>query len=210
MDTVFINLTYLLASALFIFGIKGLTHPRTAVRGNLLGATGMLVAVVATLADRQVFGSGLQGLGLIVGGVAVGSAIGATLALRIQLTAMPQMVALLNAFGGAASALIAGAVLADAGNPTTAQTAVATVASGIIGSVTFWGSLVAFDKLQGLMLPDAPVHFPAQQALNLLLGVIAVGLGIWVVSDPGQLASYGALVAVGSVLGILLTIPIGG
>ena len=210
MDTVFINLTYLLASALFIFGIKGLTHPRTAVRGNLLGATGMLVAVVATLADRQVFGADLQGLGLIVGGVAVGSAIGATLALRIQMTAMPQMVALLNAFGGGASALIAGAVLADAGNATTAQTAVATVVSGIIGSVTFWGSLVAFDKLQGLMLPDAPVHFPAQQALNLLLGVIALGLGIWVVSDPGHLASYGSLVAVGSVLGILLTIPIGG
>ena len=158
MDTVFINLTYLLASALFIFGIKGLTHPRTAVRGNLLGATGMLVAVVATLADRQVFGADLQGLGLIVGGVAVGSAIGATLALRIQMTAMPQMVALLNAFGGGASALIAGAVLADAGNATTAQTAVATVVSGIIGSVTFWGSLVAFDKLQGLMLPDAPVN----------------------------------------------------
>lgn len=209
MDTVFINLTYLLASALFIFGIKGLTHPRTAVRGNLLGATGMLVAVVATLADRQVFGSDLRGLGLIVGGVAVGSAIGATLALRIQMTAMPQMVALLNAFGGGASALIAGAVLANAGNPT-AQTAVATVASGIIGSVTFWGSLVAFDKLQGLMLPDAPVHFPAQQALNLLLGVVALGMGIWVVSNPDQLVSYGSLVAVGSVLGVLLTIPIGG
>ena len=209
MGTVFINLTYLLASTLFIFGIKGLTHPRTAVRGNLLGATGMLVAVVATLADRQVFGSDLRGLGLIVGGVAVGSAIGATLALRIQMTAMPQMVALLNAFGGGASALIAGAVLANAGNPT-AQTAVATVTSGIIGSVTFWGSLVAFDKLQGLMLPDAPVHFPAQQALNLLLGVVALGMGIWVVSNPDQLVSYGSLVAVGSVLGVLLTIPIGG
>ena len=179
------------------------------MRGNLLGATGMLVAVVATLADRQVFGAELRGLGLIVGGGAVGAAIGATLALRIQMTAMPQMVALLNAFGGGASALIAGAVLANAGNPT-AQTAVATVASGIIGSVTFWGSLVAFDKLQGLMLPDAPVHFPAQQALNLLLGVVALGMGIWVVSNPDQLVSYGSLVAVGSVLGVLLTIPIGG
>ena len=209
MSSVFIDLTYLLASILFIFGIKGLTHPRTAVRGNLLGATGMLLAVVATLADRQVLGAGTQGLALILAGVLLGSVIGATLALKIQMTAMPQMVALLNAFGGGASALIAGAVLADAGDPTL-QTAVATVVSGIIGSVTFWGSLVAFDKLQGLMLPDHPVHFPAQQVVNAVLGVTALGLGVWVVSDPSHLTAYGLLVAVASVLGILLTIPIGG
>ena len=209
MLSVFIDFTYLLASVLFIFGIKGLTHPRTAVRGNLLGATGMLLAVVATLADRQVFGAGAQGLGLILAGVLLGATIGATLALKIQMTAMPQMVALLNAFGGGASALIAGAVLADAADPGT-QTVVATVASGIIGSVTFWGSLVAFDKLQGLMLPDNPVHFPAQQALNVILAVVAVGLGAWIVSDPSQLTSYGLLIVVGSVLGVLLTIPIGG
>ena len=209
MTSVFIDLTYLLASILFILGIKGLTHPRTAVRGNLLGAGGMLLAVVATLADRQVLGTGTQGLGLILGGVLLGSAIGVTLALKIQMTAMPQMVALLNAFGGGASALIAGAVLADTGDPTM-QTAVATVASGIIGSLTFWGSLVAFDKLQGLLLPDNPVHFPGQQAVNALLALTALGLGVWVVSDPSNLTAYGLLVAVSSVLGILLTIPIGG
>lgn len=209
MISVLIDLTYLVASVLFIFGIKGLTHPRTAVRGNLLGAAGMLLAVIATLADRQVFGSGVQGLGLIVAGVLLGSAIGGTLALKIQMTAMPQMVAVLNAFGGGASALIAGAVLADVADPST-QTVVATVASGIIGSVTFWGSLVAFDKLQGLMLPDNPVHFPAQQVLNVLLALGAIGLGAWVVADPSQLTTYGWLVVVGSVLGILLTIPIGG
>ena len=209
MPSVFINLTYLLASILFILGIKGLTHPRTAVRGNLLGATGMLLAVIATLADREVLGAGLSGLGLILAGLLLGSTIGATLALKIQMTAMPQMVALLNAFGGSASALIAGAVLAVGGEPTT-QTAVATVASGIIGSVTFWGSLVAFDKLQGLLLPDKPVHFPAQQVMNALLGLTALGLGVWVVGDAGDLTAYGSLVAVGSVLGVLLTIPIGG
>ena len=96
MSSVFIDLTYLLASILFIFGIKGLTHPRTAVRGNLLGATGMLLAVVATLADRQVLGAGTQELALILAGVLLGSVIGVTLALKIQMTAMPQMVALLN------------------------------------------------------------------------------------------------------------------
>ena len=209
MDSALIDLTYLLASILFILGIRGLTHPRTAVRGNLLGATGMLLAVLATLADRQVLGAGAQGLGLILAGVLLGSAIGATVALKIQMTAMPQMVALLNAFGGGASALIAGAVLAEGSEPTT-QTAVATVASGIIGSVTFWGSLVAFDKLQGFLLPDNPVHFPGQQALNALLGLTALGLGVWVVSDPSHLTAFGLLVVVSAVLGILLTIPIGG
>jgi len=209
LNAVFIDLTYLFASILFIFGIKGLTHPRTAVRGNLLGATGMLLAVVATLAYRQVLGAGTQELALILAGVLLGSVIGVTLALKIQMTAMPQMVALLNAFGGGASALIAGAVLAEVDDPTM-QTAVATVVSGIIGSVTFWGSLVAFDKLQGLMLPDHPVHFPAQQVGNGMLGVTALGLGVWVLSDPSNLAAYGLLVAVASVLGILLTIPIGG
>lgn len=209
MTDTLIDLTYLVASVLFILGIKGLTHPRTAVRGNLLGASGMLLAVVATLATKEVLGSGTQGLGMIVAGVVLGGTIGATLALRIQMTAMPEMVALLNAFGGAASALVAGAVLAASSAPST-QTSVATVASGIIGSVTFFGSLVAFDKLRGLMLPDKPVLFPGQQPLNVLLGLTALGLGVWVVNEPSALMSYGLLVAVGSLLGILLTIPIGG
>ena len=204
-----INLVYLAASALFILGIRGLTHPRTAVRGNLMGATGMLLAVAATLLDRQVFGAGPQGLAVILAGVALGGAIGATLALRIAMTAMPEMVALLNAFGGGASALVAGAVLVSAVEPS-AQTTVATVASGLIGSVTFWGSLVAFDKLRGLLLPDAPVVFPGQQVLNGAIGLAALGLGAMVVADPGTIAFYAGLVAVASVLGVLLTISIGG
>ena len=204
-----INLVYLAASALFILGIRGLTHPRTAVRGNLMGATGMLLAVAATLLDRQVFGAGPQGLAVILAGVALGGAIGATLALRIAMTAMPEMVALLNAFGGGASALVAGAVLVSAVEPS-AQTTVATVASGLIGSVTFWGSLVAFDKLRGLLLPDAPVVFPGQQVLNGVIGLAALGLGAMVVADPGTIAFYAGLVAVASVLGVLLTISIGG
>ena len=204
-----INLVYLAASALFILGIRGLTHPRTAVRGNLMGATGMLLAVAATLLDRQVFGAGPQGLAMILAGVALGGAVGATLALRIAMTAMPEMVALLNAFGGGASALVAGAVLVSAVEPS-AQTTVATVASGLIGSVTFWGSLVAFDKLRGLLLPDAPVLFPGQQVLNGALALAALGLGAMVVADPGTIAFYAGLVAVASVLGVLLTIPIGG
>ena len=209
MDSVFINLIYLAASVLFILGIRGLTHPRTAVRGNMLGAAGMLLAVVATLLDRQVFGAGPQAFVVILAGVALGAAIGATLALRIALTAMPEMVALLNAFGGGASALVAGAVLVSAVDPS-AQMTVATVASGLIGSVTFWGSLVAFDKLRGLLLPDRPVVFPGQQLVNGAIALAALGLGVLVVSDPGTLTFYAGLVAVASVLGVLLTIPIGG
>ena len=208
MDSV-INLIYLGASVLFILGIRGLTHPRTAVRGNLLGATGMLLAVVATLLDQQILGTGGQAFGLLLGGVVLGAAIGATLALRIEMTAMPEMVALLNAFGGGASALVAGAVLVGATDPP-AQTTVATVASGLIGSVTFWGSLVAFDKLRGLLLPDRPVLFPGQQMLNGVLGLAALGCGVMVVSEPGTIGFYAGLVTIASVLGILLTIPIGG
>tara|TARA_B100001123_G_scaffold359580_1_gene415132 strand:+ start:4573 stop:5976 length:1404 start_codon:yes stop_codon:yes gene_type:complete len=208
-DSVLINLTYLASSALFIFGIKGLTHPRTAVRGNLLGATGMLLAVVATLSNEQVFGAGLSGLAVILAGLLLGSAVGTLFALKIQMTAMPEMVALLNAFGGAASALIAGAVLAESNDPTR-QTAVATVASGIIGSVTFWGSLVAFDKLKGILLPDRPIHFPGQQYLTGLLALTALALGLLVVNDPTQLSNYGQLIIVSSILGVFLTIPIGG
>ena len=204
----FIDVVYLVASVLFILGIRGLTHPRTAVRGNMLGASGMLLAVVATLLDNQVFGGGAFGLGVILAGVVLGAAIGATLALRIQMTAMPEMVALLNAFGGGASALVAGAVLL--GTTPTTQASVAIVASGIIGSVTFMGSLVAFDKLKRLLLPDAPVTFPGQQPLNVLLALVALGFGAWLVIDPSLTTAYVAIVAVGGVLGVLLTISIGG
>jgi len=100
-------------------------------------------------------------------------------------------------------------VLIAAANPTI-QVTVATVASGIIGSVTFWGSLVAFDKLRGLLLPDRPIVFPGQQMLNVLLGLAALGLGVWVVTDPTTTVAYLGVVGVASILGILLTIPIGG
>lgn len=208
-DGVLIDVSYLVASVLFILGIRGLTHPRTAVRGNLLGATGMLVAIVATLLNEQIFGTGLEAYGVLLAGLVLGATIGATLALKIQLTAMPEMVALLNAFGGGASALVAGAVLVGTSNPS-AQTTVAVVGSGIIGSVTFWGSLVAFDKLRGLFLPDAPVVFPGQQVLNAILALAALGFGVWVVNDPATTTAYVGVVAIASLLGILLTIPIGG
>jgi NAD(P) transhydrogenase subunit beta len=204
-----INLAYLLASVLFILGLKGLSHPRTAVHGNLLGSIGMLIAIVATLFDRHIIAAGLEGLAFIAAGLAVGSILGALLALKVQMTAMPQMVALLNGFGGIASVLVAGAALTDAVE-TTLQLTIATAASGLIGAVTFWGSLVAFDKLQEWLLPGKPIHFPGQQPANVLLGLGVIALAVVIVRDPSALWAYWALVALASVLGVLLTIPIGG
>lgn len=208
MPSAIINIAYLIASVLFIFGLVGLSHPRTAVRGNRLGALGMLIAVVAALLDRNILGSGTTTYLVIFAGLLVGSAIGAVLALKIRMTAMPQMVALLNGFGGGASVLVAGAALMDAVHPS-AQLTVATVASGIIGAVTFWGSLVAFAKLQDL-LSDRFGRFTGQQGVNALLGLIALVLGAWVVAVPEATHLYWALVGISSVLGLFLVTPIGG
>ena len=212
MSGALINLFYLASSVLFILGLKGLSHPRTAVRGNLLGAFGMLLAVIATFLYRDPLGnSPAQAFGMILAAVLVGSVLGALLALRIQMTAMPQMVALLNGFGGGASVLVAGAALIDL-RETTLIVMGATAASGIIGAVTFWGSLVAFDKLQEMLLPGKPIHFPGQQPLNIFLGTAVLGLSVWLAVSAGGDASvlYWTIVAISSVLGVLLTIPIGG
>jgi NAD(P) transhydrogenase subunit beta len=214
MNPALINLAYLVASVLFVMCFIELAHPRTARRGNLLGALGMLLAVVATLVDRNILGSGQQAYLLIFAGILVGGGLGLVLALTVKMTAMPQMVALLNGFGGGASVLVAGAALHDAVRPgmmaPTLQLTVATVCSGLIGGVTFWGSLVAFDKLQEMFLPGRPILFKGQQPLNVVLGLVVVGLGVLIVLEPGDQWAYWALVGVASVLGVLLTIPIGG
>ena len=202
-----VNIAYLVASVLFIMGLKGLTHPRTAVRGNILGALGMLLAVVVTLWDQRIVS-----FEIILIGIVVGSAIGAIFAVKIQMTAMPQMVALFNGFGGGASVFVAGAALIElmvtGVHPTTDFT-IATGASGIIGAVTFWGSLVAFAKLQGVMT-EKSIVLPGQQFLKVILGIVSVGLAVWLVIHPELTNTYWILVGASSVLGILLVIPIGG
>ncbi len=204
---VLINLAYLVASVLFIFGLKGLSHPRTAVRGNLLGALGMLLAIVVTLLHRSIVS-----YQVIVAGLVVGGAIGAVMAVKVRMTAMPQMVALLNGFGGGASALVAGAALVEAvvlGQQPPVDFTVATVASGLIGGVTFWGSLVAFAKLEEL-IPGQPILFRGQHWLNLLLLIVALAMGAWLIDHPQQTQSYWVLLGLASGLGVLTTIPIGG
>jgi NAD(P) transhydrogenase subunit beta len=203
-----INLAYLVASILFILGLKGLSHPRTAVKGNLTAAVAMLIAIVATLLDRQILG-----FGYILAGLAVGSAAGSVLALRIRMTAMPQMVALLNGFGGGASVLVAGAALIEsAGIPDralTLQLVTATAASGLIGAVTFWGSLVAWAKLQEV-ISGKPLLFKGQHLLNGLLAAAALASALGLVIRPEAQVLYWTLVGVSSILGILTVMPIGG
>jgi H+-translocating NAD(P) transhydrogenase subunit beta len=203
-----VNLTYLAASVLLILGLKGLGHPRTAVRGNLLAALGMLLAIVVTLLDRQIVS-----YRLILAGIVVGASVGALFAMKVQMTAMPQMVALFNGFGGGASVLVAGAALIETAGllsgPLLTQVSVATVASGIIGTVTFWGSLVAFGKLQGLVT-EKSVELPGHQAANVGLLLLALALGAWTVARPLETGTYWGIVAAASVLGVMLVLPIGG
>ncbi len=202
-----VNFAYLVASILFILGLKGLTHPRTAVRGNLLGALGMFLAIVVTLLDRHIVS-----YEMIIIGIIVGAAVGTILAVKIEMTAMPQLVALFNGFGGGASTLVAGAALFEllhSGMPVGDRFIISTAASGLIGSVTFWGSLVAFGKLQGVITENA-VTYPGQKTFNALLFLAALALGVLLALQPEMTTVYWAIVIVASVLGITLVLPIGG
>jgi H+-translocating NAD(P) transhydrogenase subunit beta len=204
---VVVNLAYLVASILFILGLKGLTHPRTAVQGNLAGASGMLLAVVITLLDRSIVSYEWIGAGLLVG-----TAAGIPMALRVPMTAMPQLVALFNGFGGGASVLVAGAALIETilvASIFSTQVTVSIAASGIVGAVTLWGSLVAFGKLQGL-ISEKSMSLPAHQLWNGLLGLACLAFAAWLVIDPMASSAYWALVLAASLLGIMLVMPIGG
>ncbi len=205
-DAGWVNLVYVIASILFISGLKGLTHPRTAVRGNLTSALGMLLAVVVTL-----LANGLSYQYILLG-FAIGALIGAVAATRVQMTQMPEMVALFNGFGGGASALVAGAAFVIAlsrGQVPDLQMTVSTGLSGLIGAVTLTGSLIAFGKLAG-KLPGGQITFPGHKVFNLLLAAGAVTAVVWLSLDPSQLTAYWLVVGIAAVLGASLTLPIGG
>ncbi len=201
-DSGWVNLAYLVASILFIRGIKGLTHPRTAVSGNLTSALGMLLAVVVTL-----LANGLDYQWILVGAV-IGGLVGGVIAVRVQMTKIPEMVALFNGFGGGASVLVAGAAFMITANPDV-QTTVSTGLSGLIGAVTFSGSLIAFGKLSEI-LPGRQISFPGLRIFNALVGLGALACVVWLTVDPSAIIAYWIIVAAALVLGITLTIPIGG
>ena len=206
MSSTVVQIAYLVAAVLFILGIRNLSSPRTAPLGNRMAAVGMLVAVVTTLLMREVVD-----YTVIIAGVVVGSAVGAVLALRIQMTAMPQMVALLNGFGGAASGLVSAAALLRNADviPGGGIVSTAIVLGALIGWLTFTGSLIAFAKLQEWMR-GAPITYPLQRVVNALIGAGAVALCVVVALEPLNIQAYAGLVGVALVLGVLLVIPIGG
>ena len=198
----FSNIAYVLASVLFILGIKKLSHPKTARSGNSLAALGMLIAIIATL----IFNENID-FKMIAVGVIIGSIIGATFATKVEMTQMPQMVAIFNGFGGGASALIAAAeyLKADELSMFTYGTIVISI---FIGTLTFTGSFIAFGKLQGF-ISGQPIVFPAQQIVNGLHALLLIGIGFYLVQTPEMNYFYGIIV-ISAILGITLTIPIGG
>ncbi|GLS83190.1 NAD(P)(+) transhydrogenase (Re/Si-specific) subunit beta [Paraferrimonas haliotis] len=202
MQTEFIYLAYLVAAVLFILGIKGLTKPRTAVKGNQLSALGMLIAVVVTLFDQNILS-----FQWIIAGVIIGGVIGATMATKVQMTAMPQMVAVLNGFGGGASLAVALANFYGLNHDLVPMISIS--ATVLIGAVTLSGSFVAYAKLQELISGN-PIAVPGNKVLNAVLLIAAIGLSIAIVNEPTNTALMVALVAVAIVLGLVLVIPIGG
>jgi NAD(P) transhydrogenase subunit beta len=200
---------YIVAFSLFIIGLKRGTHPTSAKQGNMIAAAGMAVAVVTTLLL-----DGMGNWGLIVIGLAVGSAIGFIASVRVQMTEMPQMVALYNGVGGGAVALIAWSELRHGislGGDIPLEELIPTLLAAVIGSVSFWGSNIAFAKLQDL-IPTRPLSVPGQQVINalLLIGILAACVDIAVNNgDPSQALFIGILLAA-ALLGNLVVLPIGG
>ncbi len=204
-----INLFYLVAAVLFIFGLKGLTHPRTAVRGNLLGSLGMLIAIVVTLLDHRIID-----FRIIIAGLITGAFVGILFAYLTPMTGMPQVVAIFNGFGGGASALAVGAALEEAlkggfVEEISFQFTTAAALSGLIGSVAFTGSAVAFLKLQG-WISDRPVLLPGRHVINATLFIACLGLSGWLIVQPDTSIGFWAMCGLAALLGILLVIPIGG
>jgi NAD(P) transhydrogenase subunit beta len=205
---------YIVAFSLFIIGIKRGTHPTTAKQGNLVAAVGMAVAVVTTLLL-----DGMGNWGLIALGLGIGTAVGVIASVRVQMTEMPQMVALYNGVGGGAVALIAWSEIRneiaaiDAGHISSVplEILIPILFAAVVGSISFWGSNIAFAKLQDL-IPTKPLAVPGQQVINgvLLIGIVAACVSIAVGNDdPSQLTFIGILIAAG-LLGNLVVLPIGG
>ncbi|MGA1178856.1 MAG: NAD(P)(+) transhydrogenase (Re/Si-specific) subunit beta, partial [Burkholderiaceae bacterium] len=222
-----VTLLYLIASICFIQALKGLSHPTTSIRGNVFGMTGMGIAVfttiglIGTMAQNLQGASVTQGLMLVVGGLVVGGAIGATMAKRVEMTKMPELVAFMHSMIGLSAVFIAVAAVAEpyALNITAKGSAIPLgnrlelFLGAAIGAITFSGSVIAFGKLSGKykfrLFQGAPVVFAGQHMLNLVLGIATVGLGLAFMFTESWTAFF-AMLALSFVLGVLIIIPIGG
>ena len=215
------SLGYMLSAALFIFGLKKLGHPRTAPRGNQLGALGMLVAVLTTVLDMQLAGGAEWTL--IIAGLAIGSLIGYWMAVKVEMTGMPELVALFNGFGGAASALVALSELwkyiEGANLPTGLELSVTMIAAGLsalVGWMTLTGSILAMYKLKGGISVfgkwlKTPTWGPSWLNMVKIILVIAAFVLIYLsIDDPTNKQYIYSLIGISCVLGIILVLPIGG
>ena len=200
---------YIVSFSLFIIGIKQGTHPTTAKRGNLIAAAGMAVAVVTTLLL-----DGMGNWGLIVLGLGIGTAVGVLASIRVQMTEMPQMVALYNGVGGGAVALIAWSEIRHGisiGEDFPLDSLIPILFAGVIGSVSFWGSNIAFAKLQDL-IPTRPIAAPGQQVINavLLIAIVVICVVLAVDHDSPSQGLFILLLVLAAILGNLVVLPIGG
>jgi H+-translocating NAD(P) transhydrogenase subunit beta len=201
-----IAVSYIVAAVLFIFGLKRLSSPATARSGNRLAGVGMTLALLATLVDRQILSYWTIGIGMLVGAV-----IGIYFARTVQMTAMPQMVALFNGMGGATAALVSVAEflrLSATGDPIGAGEATSIVLGTAIGAISFTGSIIAFGKLQEI-LPGRPLQFPLQRLINGLILLVLAALGVSVVMGGGSVQLWALFVAA-LVVGTMFVLPIGG
>ncbi len=199
-----ISVGYLIAAVLFILGLKGLGRPRTAPRGNLMGASGMLLAVLVTMLDQAI----ISYLALAVA-LVIGSIVGALLAVKVKMTSMPELVALFNGFGGGASVLVAIASFIEAIELGRAdnQLAIAAAATALIGAVTFTGSVIAFFKLQESLKWSGFTGLPLVRVVVLIASLVLV---VMVAVEPDTRVWLWVLVAAGLVLGVISTVAIGG
>jgi NAD(P) transhydrogenase subunit beta len=197
-----VNLLYIVGFALFIVGLHMVRGPRTAVRGNLIAACGMGIALVGTLLDDRI-----GDWALIVVGVAIGTAIGVPSARSVKMTAMPQMVALFNGVGGGAVALISLVEFREA-EDIPLESLIPIVFAAIIGSISFWGSNVAFSKLQELAW--AKRRFPPLTLLNIGLTVVVLALAVIIIAGADAEILFWLLLLAAGVLGVTLVLPIGG
>src|SRR3989338_6261837 len=199
-----INLSYLISAVLFIVGLKMLSSPKTARSGNFYSATGMLIAIVATLFEKEIVSYQFIILGLIIGGL-----IGLVLAVFVKMTEMPQMVGLLNGYGGLASAIVGASEYIRLFPNLALYDIITIVITVIIGGITFSGSMVAYGKLQGIV-SGQPITYPLQNTLNLLQFFIVVFGFVYLIVHPENFIWFIVIVLVALVLGVLLVIPIGG
>ena len=206
-DESFLDVLYIIAFSLFIQGLRGLSGPTTAVRGNRIAAVGMAIAVIATLLNPN------EGnWGLIALGVALGTAVGVPAARQVKMTAMPQMVALFNGVGGGAVFLIAWAEFRRSGGyeHTATYIVIFSLFAAIIGSVSFWGSNIAFGKLQEI-IPGRPISLgSAQQIVNLVLLVLAVAAGADIAAGNHSELEFIGMLVCAALLGNAVVLPIGG